>query len=216
MRTSPLLFALLCVVFAGAGLAAEEPRELNWQDLAPEMEDIDNPFLDLTLDQTLTFRDYLDQLAVPELEHTPEQQQRQRELRAELEGYGFEPDEMVRQYETLVEKYDRAMTAIVPEVLGEQVKLPGYLLPLDVKDGTVTEFLLVPTIGACIHEPVPPANQMVYVRFEEGFKQAGYYEPVWIRGELKSDPRSHDLYLMDGSSDVQVAYSMEAESVQPY
>lgn len=209
-----LLVALITVVPVIGDTS--EPRELTWQELAPDVEPMDNPFLELTIDQTLAFRDYLDHLDLPEIEHTPEQQQQQKALRETLEADGFDPDEMVAKYNELVAYYRQAEMATRPEVLGQQVKLPGYLLPLDVRDGAVTEFLLVPTIGACIHEPVPPANQMVYVRFSEGFEEAGLFQPVWIRGELKAEARSQDLFLMDGSSDVQVAYAMEAESVWLY
>lgn len=214
-------FLIVCCVFAlslggGTFVLAEEPRSLNWQDLAPEMEEIHNPFLELSIEQTLTFRGYLEQLQVPEIEHTVEQQERQRELREQLEADGLKPDEMVVLYDELVARYQQAQSATSPEVLGEAVKLPGYLLPLSVKDGAVTEFLLVPTVGACIHEPVPPANQMVYVRFEEGFKEAGLFNPVWIQGELKADPRTESLHLVDGASDVDVSYTMDAEAVWLY
>ena len=50
------------------------------------------------------------------------------------------------------------------ELDGKQVKIPGFIVPLDVaKDGTVSEFFLVPYFGACIHVPPPPPNQIVYV-----------------------------------------------------
>src|SRR5690349_8689390 len=39
-----------------------------------------------------------------------------------------------------------------PELDGKLVKIPGFIVPLDVaKDGTVSEFFLVPYFGACIH-----------------------------------------------------------------
>lgn len=209
------LAAALCIA-APVAAKGEEPRELSWQQLAPDTGEIDNPFLKLSVEQTWTFRNYLQQLQVPEMEHTVEQQEELRALRAELEADGLKPDEMVVLYEELVDKYEQAATATRPEILGKPVKLPGYLLPLSVQDGEVTEFLLVPTVGACIHEPPPPPNQMVYVRFEQGFKNAGLFDPVWIRGELKADERTEELYLMDGASDVAVSYAMDAEAVWLY
>ncbi|TNF13447.1 MAG: DUF3299 domain-containing protein, partial [Pseudomonadales bacterium] len=48
---------------------------------------------------------------------------------------------------------------VVKELNGQKVKLPGYIVPLDVTDeGRVVEFLLVPYFGACIHVPPPPSN----------------------------------------------------------
>jgi hypothetical protein len=216
MKSLLLSLFLLLSAGAAAGAAADEPRELNWQDLAPDMESIHNPFLELSYEQTDIFREYLEHRATSELEHTVEQQQRQRELVAILEADGFKPDEMYKQYYDVVAQYQLAMTSTSPEVLGQEVKLPGFLLPLNVKDGAVIEFLLVPTIGACIHEPIPSANQMVYVRFEKGFKDAGMFDPVWIQGELKADSRTEQLDLVDGASGVQVSYSMDAKSVWLY
>ena len=43
-------------------------------------------------------------------------------------------------------------------IVGQQVRIPGFVVPLeDTKDG-MKEFLLVPYFGACIHSPPPPAN----------------------------------------------------------
>ena len=50
---------------------------------------------------------------------------------------------------------------IVEEYNGKQVKLPGFVVPLEYSDkGRVKEFLLVPYFGACIHYPPPPPNQI--------------------------------------------------------
>ena len=52
----------------------------------------------------------------------------------------------------------------VAELDGQEVKLPGYVVPLNVDPSQrVTEFLLVPYFGACIHVPPPPSNQIVHV-----------------------------------------------------
>lgn len=43
------------------------------------------------------------------------------------------------------------------------VQLTGYVVPIESGKEGVTEFLLVPYFGACIHSPPPPANQIVDV-----------------------------------------------------
>ena len=43
-------------------------------------------------------------------------------------------------------------------------------MPLDFESTTVKEFLLVPFVGACIHVPPPPANQIIYVKSDKGFE----------------------------------------------
>ena len=37
----------------------------------------------------------------------------------------------------------------------KEVKIPGYILPLDIIGRDINTFLLVPYIGACIHVPAP-------------------------------------------------------------
>ena len=66
------------------------------------------------------------------------------------------PEEMMQQ--TLQE------TPLVEELNGQDVKVSGYVVPLDGTDEAISEFLLVPFLGACVHVPPPPANQIVYVK----------------------------------------------------
>jgi len=51
---------------------------------------------------------------------------------------------------------------------GKKIRLPGYISPLDVHQGLISRFLLVPYFGACIHVPPPPLNQTVLVIAEKG------------------------------------------------
>lgn len=46
---------------------------------------------------------------------------------------------------------------------GETVRIPGYIVPLEYDGSKIKQFLLVPYVGACIHVPPPPANQLIYV-----------------------------------------------------
>ncbi len=70
--------------------------------------------------------------------------------------------------------------------LGQRVKISGFIVPLDAQDMALTEFLLVPVYGMCIHVPPPPPNMMIHVKPEKGL-EAGYWiaDGVWLEGELK-------------------------------
>ncbi len=46
---------------------------------------------------------------------------------------------------------------------GQEIRIEGYMLPVDREGDKVYEFLLVPYAGACSHMPQPPANQMIHV-----------------------------------------------------
>jgi hypothetical protein len=82
-------------------------------------------------------------------------------------------------------------------------------VPLDVTDdGKVTEFLLVPYFGACIHVPPPPSNQIVLVKYAKGVQMDALYQPFWIRGPLKVESSSSEL--------AEAGYQMSADDVYPY
>ena len=85
---------------------------------------------------------------------------------------------------------------------GRQIRLPGFVIPLEGDSETVTELLLVPYFGACIHVPPPPPNQIVYVKFKQGVPIKGLWDVVYVKGKLKVEEVSSDLgqagYLIEG------------------
>ena len=76
-------------------------------------------------------------------------------------------------------------TEPLQKVDGKRVKVPGFMVPLEDEDEQVTEFLLVPYVGACVHTPPPPPNQIVMVKMEGGKKtKVSFWDPVWVYGTL--------------------------------
>ncbi len=87
-------------------------------------------------------------------------------------------------------------TAPVNEVLDDTlVRIPGFIAPLNYADQLITEFLLVPYFGACIHVPPPPANQTVLVKAAagQGIKAEDSYNPVWVMGKLTVEGTTTEL-----------------------
>lgn len=91
---------------------------------------------------------------------------------------------------------------------GQPVRLPGYLVPLEDGKAGMTEFLLVPYFGACIHTPPPPSNQIVHVKPQQAPKGFRSMDTVWISGTLK--------LLRSDTSMGASSYDMEAVAVEPY
>jgi hypothetical protein len=92
---------------------------------------------------------------------------------------------------------------------GATVRLPGFIVPLEaVKNGDVSEFLLVPYFGSCIHVPPPPPNQIVYVRTGRRPGIDSIYDAYWITGKLHLQTKSTRL----GST----AYELNAEKIEVY
>ncbi|MFL6606145.1 MAG: DUF3299 domain-containing protein [Steroidobacteraceae bacterium] len=92
---------------------------------------------------------------------------------------------------------------------GATVRLPGFIVPLDaVKNDGVSEFLLVPYFGSCIHVPPPPPNQIVYVHNSRRASIESIYEAYWITGKLHLQTKTTRL----GST----AYELSAEKIEVY
>ena len=78
-------------------------------------------------------------------------------------------------------------TPINNALKGKRIKIPGFIAPLEHNYDLISEFLLVPYAGACIHTPPPPANQVVMIKSKKGTGIApkNVFEPVWITGYLE-------------------------------
>ncbi len=97
---------------------------------------------------------------------------------------------------------------VVGELDGQAVKLPGYVVPLDFQGQDVTEFLLVPYFGACIHVPPPPANQIVYVKSAAAYRLGSMFDAVWVTGTLQTQTHLNDI----GDA----GYTLEASMIEAY
>jgi hypothetical protein len=92
---------------------------------------------------------------------------------------------------------------------GATVRLPGFIVPLEgAHTGAVSEFLLVPYFGSCIHVPPPPPNQIVYVHTGKRSGIDSIYDAYWITGKLHLVSKSTRL----GST----AYELSAEKIEVY
>ena len=99
---------------------------------------------------------------------------------------------------------------------GRLIRIPGYALPLEHKDFGVKDLLLVPYVGACIHVPPPPANQIVYVRLQDTHILESVYEPVWITGRVSLISSNKSLSFVDGVAGIETAYTLDGIKIEPY
>lgn len=95
-----------------------------------------------------------------------------------------------------------------PAMNGQKVRIPGFAIPIEQSDKGVSEFLLVPYFGACIHTPPPPANQIIHVKLNQPEPAVGSMQPYWVWGEMQT--QRHDNELGDA------AYRLVATGLQPY
>lgn len=166
---------------AGGASAAEEPLELKWAQLVPPAPPKPKSFLagrsgPVDLGQ---FKD--DGTPAP----PPAEEGRWMSGRAPVKNSTPAP--------------------VVAELDGKRVKIGGYVVPLDFDATQVKEFLLVPFVGACIHVPPPPANQIIYVKSAKGFDIKGTFDPVYVTGKLTTTVAFTGL--------AEAGYTLEAEAI---
>ncbi|MEM9014037.1 MAG: DUF3299 domain-containing protein [Pseudomonadota bacterium] len=83
---------------------------------------------------------------------------------------------------------------VVQELDEKLVRIPGFVLPFEyVKSGKISEFLLVPYFGACIHTPPPPPNQLVYVKAEKPADLGQQWDAIWAIGKLRTQKNLNEL-----------------------
>ena len=102
------------------------------------------------------------------------------------------------------------------ELNGLTVTLAGFVLPLEHEGKLVKEFLLVPWVGACIHTPPPPPNQIVHVTADQAFATKGTFEAVTITGKMQIESKQSELFLVDGKATIYMSYSMGDTKVEKY
>ena len=95
-----------------------------------------------------------------------------------------------------------------PTSKGAFIRMPGFVIPLELDARGVKEFLLVPYVGACVHVPPPPANQLVYVEAREAWPYADLWLAVWVTGTLRTQLQSTNLG--------EIGYALDATEVELY
>lgn len=101
-------------------------------------------------------------------------------------GATFDPP--IVDHDSPFDVQNNAKIELVEALDGQKVRLPGYVVPLGGEARAVSEFLLVPYLGACIHVPPPPPNQMVHVHYPPGVSVNELWDPVWVFGTLHANP----------------------------
>ena len=133
-----------------------------------------------------------------------------------LREQGHDLDALARDYQAWKIAVEERNNQVVKGLDGQKIKMAGYLLPLEFSEEGVREFLLVPYVGACIHVPAPPANQIVLVTLKQSYKVDGLYEPVWVTGTMSTKPARKALSFVDGSAHVPSGYTLAASVVEAY
>lgn len=109
---------------------------------------------------------------------------------------------------TAVTRGQPASSGVRTDWNGRTVTLSGFVVPLDFDGTGVTAFILVPYVGACIHVPPPPANQLVLVTTETPFESDGMFDPVTVTGMFGTASTSTQL--------ADIGYALSADRIERY
>lgn len=211
------MMALLITAAMMSPAVATQVRELGWQDLIKKMA-FEDPFESLTPDQLsdLGLVARVRQLQAMGRNVGEGTLKEVEDAARRLEKAGIDIDGLLARRMEIRELRRQRARAVVEDLNGQQIRMPGYALPLEYSDKKIAEFLLVPWVGACIHTPPPPPNQIVYVKLAQGIENAGWFTPVWVTGEMVVKAAKKNLFLVDGSSGIDVGYTLQASQVEPY
>lgn len=212
----------LLLAFAGAlyapVFAAEAPRQIAWDDLTVKLTSAENPFAGLPPEQLEALADVagLRDRKARGVTLTAAEIATEREASERLRKAGVDVDGLLSRRQEVMGKLREAAGKVNSSLDGKLVRLPGYVLPLEFSGKQVTEFLLVPWIGACIHTPPPPPNQIVHVKPDKPIEVAGTFDAVWVTGRMAASGSRRSVFLIDGTADIDVGYALQATKVEPY
>ena len=214
-----MLLAPVVALLINGTVGALEPRELTWGDLVSPEAEFNDPFTKLEEWQLLELSEVArirDRIA--EGRYVSETWLVEHEERiAKLEDSDVDIDYLISIREDVANERIAKTHMANPELDGKTVKIPGYLLPLEYDGDKVTEFFLVPYVGACIHTPPPEPNQIVHVMAAKGYASSGgLYAPIWVTGTMKSEKKISNLDFVDGATDIPSSYALDAITVEPY
>jgi len=130
-------------------------------------------------------------------------------------------DKLIAKYQPLIDKipegdkgakpiYDKMLAEFNalpanPKLDGQKIKIPGYVTVLEQNKGLISEFLLVPYYGACIHVPPPPLNNTLLIKpkKDQRLHLDDVYSPVWVKGIIHTKTTKTDLaaagYLIENA-----------------
>lgn len=174
-----------------------------------------------TVDEFEKFKQELEKQASAE-KATPQSPQREKREIVNHNGFlrlnwndliaqGYDENSIIEKYSPLIEQLEHGSAEALSlyekmsdefnnapantEFADKNVSIPGFIAPLEQFNGMITEFLLVPYFGACIHMPPPPSNQTLYVKVAPDFeiRNEDAYDPIWVSGKLSISNTTTDI-----------------------
>ena len=104
--------------------------------------------------------------------------------------------------------YDANGTKLNKALHGAYIRMPGFVIPLELSAEGVSKFVLVPYVGACIHTPPPPPNQLVLVQASDPWPSDNLWDAVWVEGRMITQLMSTEI--------AETGYALTASRMEIY
>lgn len=104
--------------------------------------------------------------------------------------------------------FDANATKLNPALDGAFIRMPGFIIPIDLTAAGVTSFVLVPYVGACLHTPPPPPNQLVFVTTNTPWPSDNLWDAVWVTGRMQHEIQTNEVAV--------TGYALEADFMEVY
>lgn len=202
----------LIVFLFSFSVSASQISVLDWTDLKPQMKEEIVVLPDITEAQRESLQTILFLDSVPNKAN----QKLANQIIVELGSEGVDARDLLEKRATYMAQMQARSETTTDRFDKQNIRMAGFIVPLEMTGEKSTDFLLVPVAGACIHLPPPPANQIVRIRYPEGFEIKNVQYPVWVEGIFTSDKQTEDVFLVDGNTSVTMGYSMEATNIEDY
>ncbi len=220
LMTGTVIALALMTATLGIATNAFAAREIEWKHLIPKLPPLKDPLANFTQDQRFDVEtiDWARKLK-PADKGLVENQQGIEDAKVyerQFAKAGYNVDELLKKYRDWIKAVAKRQERVNQKLNGTKIRMAGYLLPLEFSDQGVTDFLLVPYVGACIHVPPPPPNQIVFVRLAKKFRIADLFTAVWLEGKLQTQSSSKKLTFVDGSADISIGYHIDGGTAEVY
>ncbi|WP_171124800.1 MULTISPECIES: DUF3299 domain-containing protein [unclassified Ruegeria] len=203
--------------FSGvSGLSETTQKHLavSWKELLPPLTSLETPFASLSAPQLEAMRTHVRWQTSSAHKRSDESFIAEHDAAtALLAKHKIDVENLMRDRRKIIAQNNANGRSPNPRILGKTIVIPGYIVPLALEGGMVTEFLLVPVAGSCVHTPSPPPNQIIHVVYSKGVEFRSIFDAFWIEGELNAQERLSDVSFYDGAATVISNYSLDARAV---
>lgn len=213
------IFLLTAALPLSPVFSVKAAQEIGWEDLLPEVTPIPDPYDALENDQIIELgmiTEVRRQIDLGFIQDDHPNADYARELEAKLLESGLDVDDLLAADLAFQAAMEAQNAKLVETYNGQEIRMPGFAIPLNTVDAGVTELLLVPYVGACIHVPAPPPNQLVVVTLEQPFEMTEFFTPIWVTGIIQTKANRQEIWLVDGLADVDTGYSLTAATALHY